>query len=85
MTKHELRKLAKSKGVGFVKLNTVLFFQFPGEERAVPVNADSIKRVMDIELPKEPEQIIPDDAISLEGKTQEERDAAVLELTNKEN
>jgi hypothetical protein len=83
MTKHELRLLAQSKEVGFKNIGKSLFFLFPGEERAIPVTAASIQRVVELPVPVSPEAEVPVNAIyaiSLKGLSQEERDAKVLEL-----
>jgi hypothetical protein len=83
MTKYELRLLAQSKEVGFKNIGKSLFFLFPGEERATPVTAASIKRVIELPVPVSPEAEVPVNAISLEGLSQEEREAKVLELMGK--
>ena len=80
MTRHELKLLAQSKEVRLINIRKSLFFLFPGEERATPVTTASIKRVIELPVPVSPEAEVPVNAVSLEGLSQEERDAKVLEL-----
>jgi hypothetical protein len=88
MTKRELRKLAESKGIGFMMSRRLLFFIFPGDTKAHAATKDTIEQVRLLPDHVEPQEsgridIAPIDAVSLEGLSQEEREAKVLELMGK--
>jgi len=81
MTKRELRKLAESKDIGFMAANGIFFFVFPGDFKAHAATKEMIERVRalpDFEKPKVSRA--PENAVSLEGLSQEERDAKALDL-----
>jgi len=80
MTNRELRKLAESKGVGFMMAQGMFFFVFPGDLKAHAATKETIEQVraMSLSVPAE----VPANAVSLEGLSQEEREAKVLELAS---
>jgi hypothetical protein len=85
MNKRELRKLAKSKGLGFFISEGLFFFLKPGDSNGYAATKKVIEQVRllpDYVEPQESDHIdsVPTDAVSLEGLTREERDTKVLEL-----
>jgi hypothetical protein len=79
MTNRELRKLAESKGLGFMMAQGIFFFIFPGQNKAYAATKELIAQVKVLDTSTA--VLAPENAVSLEGLSQEEREAKVLEMT----
>jgi hypothetical protein len=78
MTNRELRKLAESKGLGFITAQGTFFFVFPGQNKAYAATKELIAQVKVLDTSTA--VFAPDNAVSLEGLSQEQREAKVLEM-----
>ena len=79
MNKRDLRKLAESKGLGFMITQGMFWFIFPGQNKAYAATKELIEQVQSMYVPETRSQA-PAGAVLLEGLSQEERDVKVLEM-----